>query len=200
MYQLLLLYNENRWETGDKPRLQQREGKNILPNQKVALMRTLYRNRMAKVPDSRRCLAGLMQKITELTTALICLIQASVLLTTISSWPLETGSMCLRLHSHLASPGTVNSGQVLLYQAPHSPDWTPAMCWAGGPFGESGTLESLSLPWPVFNRIFLYKSSLSLAAFQAGTHGDEDLRGAEIPVPFPWAHQHWDQHRDVRCK
>lgn len=119
MYQLLLLYNENRWETGDKPCLLQREGKKVLANQKMALRRILS---TVKVPYGCCCMAGLMQKIAELTITLIYLIQASVLLTKSSFWPLETGSMCLRLCSHLASPGTMNSGQVLLHQEPHVPD------------------------------------------------------------------------------
>lgn len=176
----------------------------VLANQKMALTRILHQNSLVKVPYSRCCLAGLMQKITELTMALIYLIQASVLLTKISSWPLETGSMCLRLHCHLASPGTMNSGQVLLYQAPHFPDQP----WAGGPFGGSGVQWS---PYP-FPTLFLIRPFGMIAPWfllfsQAGTQGVEDLHGAEITVqwgpqgllPLPWAHWHRDQGSVVRC-
>lgn len=97
MYQLLLLYNEKRWETGAMPCLELREGKKVLAHQKTALTRILYKNSTVKVPYSCWCLAGLMENITELTITSIYWIQASVLLTRTSSQPLETGSMCLRL-------------------------------------------------------------------------------------------------------
>lgn len=177
---------------------EQREGKKVLASQKMALTRIIYQNSTVKVPYSCWCLAGLMGKITELTTYWI---QAHVLLTWTSSRPLETGSMCLRLRCHLASPGTINSGQVLLYQTPHLPDQP----WAGGPFGVS-VVHWSPYPFPTLFliRLFYMIAPWFLLFFWAGTRGVEDLHDADITVhwelPLHWAHWHRDQGRDVRCK
>lgn len=133
----------------------------VLANQKMALTRILHQNSLVKVPYSRCCLAGLMQKITELTMALIYLIQASVLLTKIF---LATGNWKHVFEAALPSRQPwhhkLRPSSALPSTSLSRPTLSRRPLWR-----IRCTVESLPLPYPVFNKAFWYDCSLVLALF-----------------------------------